>query len=76
MDIITIKLIEREFNIPLDVMRYLNDFIKYNEINDENIKAACEKFNDFVDKDGSVKNVRRKLVFNRITLKVNRWFQF
>jgi len=42
MDIITIKLIENKLNIPLDIMRYLNDFIKYDEINDENIKEIVE----------------------------------
>ena len=34
-------LIENEFNIPLDVLRYLNEFM-YEELNDTNFKNAVK----------------------------------
>lgn len=36
MDIITIKLIERKTILPLDIVRYINEYVKYEIITDEN----------------------------------------
>jgi len=40
MDIITIKLLEKHTILPLDVIRYINKFIKYKELDDSNIRHA------------------------------------
>lgn len=36
MDVITIKLIENKLNLPLDLVRYINEFVKYEKLIDSN----------------------------------------
>ena len=40
MDSITMILIEDKLNIPLDVVIFINDWVKYKRLNDENIQEA------------------------------------
>ena len=42
MDMITIKLIENKLNIPLDIIRYINQFVQYEKLTDENIKNVVD----------------------------------
>ena len=42
MDIITIKLIENKLNLPVDISRYINEFVKYEILTNENIRDAVD----------------------------------
>ncbi len=42
MDTIEMKLIERETCLPLDIIRYINEYVKYQQLNNDNIKEAVE----------------------------------
>ena len=42
MDIVTMIILEDKLNIPLDVLRYLNEYIKYEELNDNNFKDTIK----------------------------------
>ena len=40
MDLLTMILIEERLNIPLDVVIFINEWVKYESLNDENIQEA------------------------------------
>ena len=42
MDSLTMILIENKLNIPLDVMIFMNGWIKFNQLNDQNIREAVD----------------------------------
>ena len=58
MDITTIKLIEDKINIPLDLIIYINGFVKYEKLTNENIKDAvnlwCDDKNECLWKYGHI----------------------
>ena len=42
MDSITMILIENKLDIPLDVVIFMNEWVKFNQLNDQNIKEAVK----------------------------------
>ena len=42
MDVLTMKLMEREINLPLDILIFINEFIKYEKLNNENMKEVVD----------------------------------
>ena len=40
MDIITMIILEDKLDIPLDVLKFMNEYIKYEELNDDNFLDA------------------------------------
>lgn len=42
MDSITLKLFENNTNLPFDIVRYINEFVAYKKLTDDNIDQAIE----------------------------------
>ena len=42
MDLLTMVLIRNELNIPLDIIIFINGWVKYKPLNDENIREATK----------------------------------